>query len=585
MSSLRSVLPLACLTLLPGPLLAEQTRRPTRNSPDATGSDSQRVQWLIRQLGSKNFRDREEATRALDAVGERALFALCQASATSEDAEVRHRAAALVEILDQRWDEATDFARRIGEVTRLLATNDLSESKQGEWAAWGVRGLYEEFGETIPARIAERLRTARDLKEPELLALLREARLHLACRRSPDKGLDTQFAMRHMLRPLDPHAEFMVNHRWIGCCAYRPVGIGVQLCADARTGLVRVQTPIKDGPAYRAGVRADDLITEVTYLTDRTGTPLDPPEVTGTWGRSVAEVEALLQGRSGSLLHLRVQRDGVAVALEFDVARGPCVEETVLGVRRRPDDSWDYSLDASNQICYVRLTRLQRETYQELAGLLAGLRKEQIKGLVFDLRFSPGGTLESAVRICNLFINRGVIVTIRTRRDENENEVHRVKHGAHYRSFPMVCLINNDSARASEIVAACLQDHRRAVIIGERSQGVASIQRVMDCPGVDGLLRFTSAAFCRPSGKKLDKIKIAGRPDDEWGVTPDRGYAMPLSAKEREQLADYLQMRTFIYPPGRPVKPSEPGFRDRQLEAAVAYLRREIAARGAEPRR
>jgi carboxyl-terminal processing protease len=137
----------------------------------------------------------------------------------------------------------------------------------------------------------------------------------------------------------------------------------------------------------------------------------------------------------------------------------------------------------------------------------------------------------------------------------------------------MVCRVNGETASSSEILAACLQDHQRAVIMGERSRGKASVQNTFDFE--DGELTVTSALFFRPSGRKLDRIGLPDRPIDEWGVRPDDGFALPTSWRERDRLAEVLEVHEGIVRRDRPVREPHPGFHDRQLEMALAYLRKQ----------
>src|SRR5262249_24955759 len=159
------------------------------------------------------------------------------------------------------------------------------------------------------------------------------------------------------------------------------------------------------------------------------------------------------------------------------------------------------------RIGYVRVTSFARNTARDLERALNRLDKQGIKGFILDLRFNPGGLLPSAVAISDMFIDDGLIVTIRPRVGRAQKY-----HGPSDRSklsCPMVCLVNGDSASGSEIVAACLQDHDRAVIMGERSYGKGSVQNIMPFEG--GQLRLTVASFWRPNGKNLNKSSTPGR--------------------------------------------------------------------------
>jgi carboxyl-terminal processing protease len=200
------------------------------------------------------------------------------------------------------------------------------------------------------------------------------------------------------------------------------------------------------------------------------------------------------------------------------------------------------------------------------------LDKEGVKGFILDLRFNPGGLLDSAWKISDLFIDDGLVVTIRPRAGRpipftGEREGSLL-------NFPMVCLVNGLSASGSEIVAACLQDHKRALILGERSYGKGSVQNIQPFEGGD--LKLTTATFWRPNGKNINRSSTSGKDDEEWGVMPDKGFEVKLSRKERDDLFDHQHFLEIIQRADRPTKHPNPDFKDRQLEEAANYLRKQI---------
>ena len=151
------------------------------------------------------------------------------------------------------------------------------------------------------------------------------------------------------------------------------------------------------------------------------------------------------------------------------------------------------------------------------------LKKRKLRGLILDLRFNPGGLLSSAIEVSNLFISKGRIVSTKGR-----NTPERIwdAHGSDaFEGFPMVVLVNRYSASASEIVSACLQDHQRAVIIGERTWGKGSVQNIIELEDGSSALKLTTASYRRPSGKNIHRFPDA-KDTDEWGVMPDLGYEL-----------------------------------------------------------
>src|SRR5262249_50997000 len=200
------------------------------------------------------------------------------------------------------------------------------------------------------------------------------------------------------------------------------------------------------------------------------------------------------------------------------------------------------------------------------------LKKEGVRGLVFDMRFNPGGLLTQAEAICDLFIDDGLIVSIRPRQGPEDQRM-----GESIESeldFPMAVLVNGSSASGSEIVAGCLQDHGRAIIMGERSYGKGTVQNVV--PFAGGEVKLTTATFWRPSGRNLNKDSTKGRDEDEWGVSPSKKYELKLSPKETDELEEYFHESEIIHPKGKTGKRSNPAFKDRQLELGLGYLRNQI---------
>jgi carboxyl-terminal processing protease len=205
---------------------------------------------------------------------------------------------------------------------------------------------------------------------------------------------------------------------------------------------------------------------------------------------------------------------------------------------------------------------------------MAKLSKAGIKGFILDLRFNPGGLLDSAVKISDLFIDDGLIVTIRPRNGPETSYIG--KSDGSYLTFPMVCLVNGGSASASEIVSACLQDHHRAIIVGSRSYGKGSVQTIHPFE-TGGRLKLTTATFWRPNGRNLNRASTNGKEEDEWGVSPDKGFVLKLPTKELNDLQEWQKYHEVIRRPGA-VKPADarPEFRDRQLDMALEYLRAQI---------
>jgi C-terminal peptidase prc len=499
------------------------------------------------------------------------------------------------EILDTtklKRRDAVEYARKVMEGVDKLRRNYVKDLNQGELVAWAVRGLYRSVSEEkhIPDDVQDRLKKAKSLKEADLTRLLADAREGLGKREDLGNGKDVDLSLAQMTFHLDPYTTYIDPEtvaRFTTETSGRFTGIGVQIRQDTGSDMLRVVTPIKGSPAYKAGIKAGDLITTIVREVDNKGQPLDKPEVISTRGMTSTDAVKKITGKERTKVKLIVEREGESKPLEFVLERHVIDVETVLGVKRRPDDSWDYTLDAKNKIYYVRLTQFTRTTYRDLAEVISRLDKEGINGLVLDLRFNPGGLLDSAVKVSDLFIDDGLIVTIKPRKDVEEEQSYHGRHEGSYLKFPMAVLVNGMSASGSEIVAACLQDHRRAVVIGERSYGKGSVQHIQEFEATGGALKLTTATYWRPSGKNINKSStIKGGEDEDWGVSPDKGYAVKLTPKDRDDLNDYHRNQEIIPRHDLPEKPpAKPDVKDRQLQKALEYLHGQIELASKAPTR
>ena len=204
--------------------------------------------------------------------------------------------------------------------------------------------------------------------------------------------------------------------------------------------------------------------------------------------------------------------------------------------------------------------------------------KQGMKGLILDMRFDPGGLFSQATEIADMFIDGGTIVSTKGR--NTPTRTWEAKKEGTFPNFPMAVIINHFSASASEIVAACLQDHHRAVIVGERSWGKGSVQNVIELEGGTSALKLTTASYHRPSGKNIHRFPGA-KETDEWGVMPDPGYVVKFT---RAETAEYLE----TYRPERDVLsktgPPKSDFKDRQLQKALDAVRGKSPPRTPPPK-
>ena len=250
-----------------------------------------------------------------------------------------------------------------------------------------------------------------------------------------------------------------------------------------------------------------------------------------------------LKGDVGTEVTFSVRHALTGKEETFTIKREVIHVDTVMGDSRLPDDSWNFMLDPEQKIGYIRITAFSRDTATDLKQALEKLRQQKMRALILDLRFNPGGLLTSAIEVCNLFIHEGRIVSTKGR--NTPERVWDATSSTKFEGFPMVVLVNEYSASASEIVSACLQDHHRAIIIGERTWGKGSVQNVIELEDGKSALKLTTATYTRPNGHNIHRFPDA-KETDEWGVKPDDGMEIKLSDSEMASLVTDRHQRDVV---------------------------------------
>lgn len=367
-------------------------------------------------------------------------------------------------------------------------------------------------------------------------------------------------AIRGMLTKLDPYSNYIPPSeldRFKSNVENEFGGVGLQVSAEG--GELRVVSPIFNTPAYRAGIAAGDVIEAIDGASAK--------------GMSIDEAVKRMKGKLGTAVDVAIRRlDGTTQT--HKLSRETVRVETVLGDHRNADDTWNYWLDEERKIAYLRLTGFGRHTTPDLKKALQSLGAENIKGLILDLRNNPGGLLAGAIDIADLFVETGRIVST-SGRNVPEQAWDAKKEGT-YGGFPMAVLVNRYSASASEIVSACLQDHQRAVIIGERTWGKGSVQNIIELESGKSALKLTTAGYKRPSGRNIHKFEGA-KDDDDWGVRPDSGFEVKLSDDALRGVFQARQQRDVIRKAGPADAPLTPLFwEDPQLKKSVEFVREKL---------
>src|SRR5690348_1356219 len=306
----------------------------------------------------------------------------------------------------------------------------------------------------------------------------------------PDDKKLVESAISGMLSGLDPHSSYM------DAKSFRDMqvqtrgefgGLGIEVTME--DGVIKVVSPIDDTPASRAGILANDFITQ-----------LDDEQVQGLTLNQAVEK---MRGPVNSKIKLRIIRKGVDHPIDVTLVRDNI---RVRSVRSRVE---------ADDIGYIRISSFNEQTTEGLKKGIADLQNQlgdKIKGYVLDLRINPGGLLEEAVNVSDAFLDHGEIVSTRGRNPE-ETQRRSAHPGDLTKGKPLIVLINGGSASASEIVAGALQDHKRATLVGTRSFGKGSVQTIIPLGSGNGALRLTTARYYTPSGKSIQAKGIV--PDIE----------------------------------------------------------------------
>ena len=317
-------------------------------------------------------------------------------------------------------------------------------------------------------------------------------------------------AIDGLLQSLDPYSAYMspeIFNEMQTETSGEFGGLGIEV--NMESGVVKVISPIDDTPASRAGIKAGDYIIKIDDIQVQ--------------GKSLSEAVDLMRGPVGSSIILTVRRIGQKKALTFEIVR------EIIQIKSVKADL------LKNNVGYLRLTSFNENSGDQIREQIREFEKNgNINSYILDLRNNPGGLLSQAIRISDFFLDNGEIVSTKSRK-ASENRKWFAKKGDLIGGKTLVVLINYGSASASEIVAGALQDHKRAIILGENSYGKGSVQSIIPLKN-KGAIRLTVAKYYLPSGKSISEVGVS--PDieidedtDEFRIKTDTDNQLSYALK------------------------------------------------------
>jgi carboxyl-terminal processing protease len=387
-----------------------------------------------------------------------------------------------------------------------------------------------------PAKVAQALENGVDTYR--LLNLLGDVfeRVRADYVEEPTDQKLIESAITGMLVSLDPHSSYLnaKNFREMQVETRGEFGgLGIEVTME--NGLVKVISPIDDTPAFRAGVESGDLITHLN------GDPV--------LGLALSEAVEKMRGPVGSNLKVTIRRAGRD---PFDVT----ITRAVIKIK-------SVRSHIEGEIGYLRITSFSERTDMGVGKAMEAFHKElgdKLRGVVIDLRNNPGGLLDQAISVSDAFLDKGEIVSTRSRRSE-DTQRYNSHPGDLAKGLPIVVLTNGGSASASEIVAGALQDHRRAIILGTKSFGKGSVQTIIPLPG-HGAMRLTTARYYTPSGRSIQAVGIEPNIKVEQAriesIEPQsRRRESDLRGALKNEVKKDAPVKTGVFEAKPPIKPED----------------------------
>jgi len=339
-----------------------------------------------------------------------------------------------------------------------------------------------------------------------------------------DMDSTIQNAVRGMLESLDPHSEYMTQSEYKEFMTGTEGefgGLGIQISLVDK--ILTVVAPLEGTPAYRAGVQAGDRIIKIDSVS--------------TDGITLKKAAQTLRGKPGTQVTITIMREGLAKPFDISITRARITIHPV-----------PYFGMVKNRIGYLRLSSFSEKAATDVKSGLDSLFKMGAKKIIFDLRGNPGGLLPQAIRVADLFLpkNRVIVST----KGKMESQSYSSKSPPYYGLYPLIVLVDGGSASASEIVSGAIQDWDRGLILGKKTFGKGSVQRLFSTPSTGGAVKLTIALYYIPSGRCIDKLMARADTGKTYyslgglhrvlhgggGITPDSTVSMPYYSRLEQNI-------------------------------------------------
>jgi carboxyl-terminal processing protease len=327
-------------------------------------------------------------------------------------------------------------------------------------------------------------------------------------------------------------------------------GVGIQIQSDD-DGSLKVVSPLEDTPAYKAGIKAGDIITHINGKNAK--------------GISTTQAVRTITGPAHTKVTLTV-RSPDGHSKDYTITRETIKVASVKGWLHRPGGGWDYTIDPQTHVGYMRMTNFTRDTAAEMEKALDQMKQSGIKAVILDLRYNPGGLLTTAIDVANKFLKQGqMIVSTRPDRDTGAQPTSNAANAEVEKcDLPMVVLVNQYSASASEIVSGALKDDHRALIVGERTFGKGSVQMLFRLNDGSAYLKLTTSHYYLPSGRCLHREENS----KDWGVDPD--VTVEMTPEQMRAAIDARQDLDVLRDQNGPAAGEQPKLQEKAQQAAKA---------------